>query len=524
MRRAALIGISPLMPGQRAHLGKLEARHMKHSAMTTAPSNGRGRVATGFMVPVSWELPAIIILVFLLLPQESFDATMQEAMNHVAPLWLSGVLGYGAMRMIVLDSRAIWTPLFWFRIGTIVYFGFGSYVPFIVNETTRAYQDSFFVLHAQDMLKVNAVVASGVATILTTNIVVESLQTAVPRPITYRTAETLKIGILFYATGAAIKYLLVLPNILAGSPLVIPGFIVNLTAFGLVGISLLTIWSLQEKRRYFLVVVALVVLEMMLGLLQLSKIETLFPFLAFVIGVLTVRATPMRFAAVAVAFWLIFNFVQPWITHARNENAMVRGGAAEQVPFFDRITFLTSYFGASVEDTDVERVQESMIRLSFVNSAAFVISQYDRGFPGDSLRNVLYSFIPRFVWPDKPEVLVGAELATLASGTEGNSISAGYFAEVYWNLGWAGILLLIPVGIAFNIASRFAASTLYRGDWIYLPVLFLNLKTAVTIDNFYIGFVGTMAIAVAIYIMLRLFVAQLQKLGILSLAAQGRDC
>jgi hypothetical protein len=494
---------------------------MKHS-VATALSDPRGLRLTGFMVPVSWELPAIIILAFLLLSQESSDADIQNTMNHVAPLWLSGVLGYSAVRMIVSDTCAIWTPMFWFRIGTIVYFGFGSYVPLIVNETTRAYLDSFFIVYAADMLKVNAVVAAGVATILATNIALEKLQTPLRGATTYRATEILRIGIMLYAVGAAIKYLVVLPNILAGSPVVIPGFVMNLTAFGLVGISLLTIWSLQQKRKYFLVVVGLVLLEMMVGLLQLSKIEMLYPFLSFVIGVLTVRATLLRFAAVAVAFWLIFNFVQPWITHARHEDKMFSPNSTEQVPLFDRIAFLTSYFGAAAEQTDAETLQESMIRLSFVHMAAFVISQYDRGVPGDSLRNVSYSLIPRFLWPDKPEVLVGAELATLASGTEDNSISAGYFAEVYWNLGWAGALLLIPVGIAFNVASRFAASTLHRGDWIYLPVLFLNLKTAVTIDNFYISFAGTTVIALGLYIMLRLSAVGLRELGILSLPA-GRS-
>jgi hypothetical protein len=218
----------------------------------------------------------------------------------------------------------------------------------------------------------------------------------------------------------------------------------------------------------------------------------------------------------------MFGVVQPWLTYARTESAAARGAAAEQIPLSDRLAFLTSYFRDSAEQGNIQGLQESMVRLSYMNVAAFVIAEYDRGVPGDSLRNMLYSFIPRFVWPDKPLVLVGGELATLATGTVGNSISAGYFAEVYWNLGWSGVLLLVPMGAAFNIASHFAVRTLSQGNWVYIPVLFLNLETALRIDNFYIGFVGASAIAASLYMLLRFSAVHLQQLGILPLPVQRR--
>jgi hypothetical protein len=486
-------------------------------------SRGQFRQRDNFMVPVLWEFPAIAILVFLLLVQENADAATKEALNYIAPIWLSGVLGFAAVRMITAESRAIWTPLFWFRIATIAYFGFGSLVPLIANEATRIYLDSLFIIYASDMLKVNAVVAAGVAIILATNLVIEALHKQPVLPVmqgeSRRPAEVLKIGLLFYTIGAMIKYLIVIPNVLSGSPLIIPGFVVQLTAFAPVGIALLTIWSLGNKRKNFVLIVALVAIEMVVGLLQLSKSETFLPAVAFAIGILTVRTSIVRLAAVGAVFWIMLYFVQPWVTHARIENATVRGAAAAEVPLSDRIAFLTSYFNDGGGRGQVQGVQESMARLSFMHAAAFVIAQYDHGFPGDSLRNVLYSFIPRFVWPDKPVVLVGWELATLATGTIGNTISAGYFAEVYWNLGWAGVLLLIPMGMAFNIASRFAVRVLRQGDWVYVPALFLNLETAITVDNFYIGFVGTSAIAVGLCILLRLSAVHLQQLGILPLPA-----
>ncbi len=153
--------------------------------------------------------------------------------------------------------------------------------------------------------------------------------------------------------------------------------------------------------------------------------------------------------------------------------------------------------------------------MSFVNIAAFVISQYDSGLPGDSVRNLLYSFIPRFLWPEKPLVTPGAELWTLVSGEVGNNISPGYFADAYWNFGWIGLpLLLVPVGFFFNVTTHFAARVIEREDWLNLPMLFLSLKIGMSVDCFYSGFVGTAAQIFALYLMVKFGRQLLRSLSI----------
>ena len=37
------------------------------------------------------------------------------------------------------DSRAIWTPLFWFRVATLIYFGLGNIAPMIMNSASLIY-------------------------------------------------------------------------------------------------------------------------------------------------------------------------------------------------------------------------------------------------------------------------------------------------------------------------------------------------------------------------------------------------
>jgi hypothetical protein len=209
-----------------------------------------------------------------------------------------------------------------------------------------------------------------------------------------------------------------------------------------------------------------------------------------------------------------FGILQPLVAYGRNEAYNNPANSSAEVSLAQNFVYLRAYFD-NKEESDPEAPQGSLLRVSFVNAAAFVISQYDLGLPGDSLRNTLYSFIPRFLWPEKPVVLLGGELATLVSGEVGNQISPGYFAEAYWNLGWIGLpLLLLPVGFFFNAATHFAARVIEREDWLYLPILFLSLKVGMQIDSFYNGFVGTAAQIFALYFVVKFGSQLLRSMGL----------
>jgi hypothetical protein len=207
--------------------------------------------------------------------------------------------------------------------------------------------------------------------------------------------------------------------------------------------------------------------------------------------------------------------VSPWVGYGRTEAGILASSGGEAT-FSDRVNYLRTYFDDVKTEKDPEERQEAVLRLSYTSAVAFVISLYDHGLPGDTLRDAVYSFIPRFLWPEKPLVMVQAELATLATGTFGNSISAGYFAEAYWNLGWIGLpLLMLPVGVFLNLTTHFAARVIARGDWPFLPLLFLNMKIGMGIEAWYIGFVGTIAQGLFLYVILRIVSYWLRSAGIL---------
>jgi hypothetical protein len=165
-----------------------------------------------------------------------------------------------------------------------------------------------------------------------------------------------------------------------------------------------------------------------------------------------------------------------------------------------RASLLASYFS---EETSVETTFKDATfgRLSYVNAGTFVINRYDQGIPSESLNGALALLIPRFLWPDKPIYAPGADLAFLVSGREGNSISAGLFAESYWSFGWWGQLsLIIPFGAILAWASVRSLRVIERGDWIFAPALFFAIKMGLRVDGHYINdVIGSFAVLLGLY-------------------------
>jgi len=146
-----------------------------HSTRWELAAGPVGRARDPLIEPNWWELPAILVLVAILAAADIGDWRAEDTLNIVAPVWLSLALGVSALQMGAADSRAVWTPLFWFRVAVLMYFGLGNIAPAIMNSASIIYvQEIFFFLPA-DVQQVNLVSAFGVACVLAGNLVYERL-------------------------------------------------------------------------------------------------------------------------------------------------------------------------------------------------------------------------------------------------------------------------------------------------------------------------------------------------------------
>jgi hypothetical protein len=460
----------------------------------------------------------LLIVLYELAGGTSTSADTTSFLNIAGPLALGAIMAAGALRIARSVSDGVWTALFWFRVGTTVYFCFGGLVPYFGSEATWLFLQADFAFRPDHILKLNIIIAWSVLCVLaTSSVAVVALGRSRPTrgmPGALRSDRTiLPMALVFLVVGSAIKYLLIFPNLMGWTSIVVPGAIVQLADSMLIAFYLLTVWSLSQSSAAFAVVIALIVFDMAVGLLMLNKSAVLYPLIVLSLGILRSGISVVRVAGIVAAFTCSFAVLQPLVAHARAVQAITFGSPTEG-SLAQRAQMLQSYFDPSATVVTDEQVQGAIARLSYTNVAAYVIDLYDRNEPGDSLSGALTLLVPRIFWPEKPIFTPGADLSFMMTGQEGNSVSAGLFAEAYWNFGWLGIpLLMIPHGIILTLLSRFAHRVMASGAWIYMPVLFYGLKMGSRVDGLYINdVIGASAIAVGLWLGCRLMARPTERL------------
>lgn len=221
------------------------------------------------------------------------------------------------------------------------------------------------------------------------------------------------------------------------------------------GIVFLAYAQCLYRRRYLMVlVVAAIIVEMMLGFVADMKGEV---FLGLILVLLTKfliggRVPKVRAAILLVAIAALFPILQA--------NRVVRGeyninhaqAAQAIIEVFKRA--LTEKSAAS---SGPERAQSFVERSSLKGSVDLIVTHtgHDVSFQnGYTFIPMLTAFIPRILWPNKPDVETGRvmnRVFLIAPDQPGTYISPSHLGEFYWNFGWPGSVLgMSLVGLLFG--------------------------------------------------------------------------
>lgn len=139
-----------------------------------------------------------------------------------------------------------------------------------------------------------------------------------------------------------------------------------------------------------------------------------------------------------------------------------------------------------------DRPETFLERWSVKGSVQMIVSrtgnnvQFQHGYTLIPLFAVL---IPRVIWPDKPDVQTGQLLNQKfgLSDQPDTYISPSHLGELYWNFGWAGVLVGMPIiGLLLGFVGR-------RCDLSTAPTLTPILVLIATIQLLVIGFESSIA-------------------------------
>jgi hypothetical protein len=458
----------------------------------------------------NWEVVSLGVLVGANAVLEVFaPGELMWYRTLVSPACFAVVLIAGACRLIFQNVSCVWTALFWYRLATAVYFGIGCLSPFILADEYKAYMQAYFPFSDEQAARLNLVYVTGAFLVLVASNVFFSFKkvgTDVP-PLERAKNSMLNAGLLFYAIGAPVKYLLVAPAMFNMLPFVLPGAVAIAGNFTIPAIFFLAAYGLERDRSFFWLACVILFLEMLIGLLGATKQGVMMPLLVFLLALMRRRFTLYGLAGSAVAAALCFITVIPVVNNTRAEIAFRYGDGASAVDLDERLQIIGKAMSteSATNYQEVDPISFALTRLSYTNQGTFVLNQYDTGNPGSSLENAYAVFIPRLLWPDKPIITAtGTELNILATGNDRSASSATIPGEAYWNFGWFGVVLIMAAkGVLLAVLSGFALNAMSRGQWIFFPAIIYGMVIGHRVDGHIVAdLLGAPVILGCLYVVL----------------------
>ena len=297
------------------------------------------------------------------------------------------------------------------------------------------------------------------------------------------------LALVFTIVGAILRYGWAVPYFLGYSE-IIPGIVIALAKLYSAGLFLLLLVGLRQGGVVLIAAIGLTAFDLLISTLLFNKSEVLITLVFVMLAVWHHSPGYKKLAIVSLAIAATYVALVPFVFYGRDEIIDRYGSLTAAVPLEERLAIAQDYFspGQAQPEEMTGSSQGSLERLSYVNVAARVVAWYDQGNAGDSLRYALDVFVPRIIWPDKPDIsVVGADLYTAITGETGTSFSPGLFAEAYWNLGWLGLpLMMFPYGILLGLLSRFSLAVIEQGRWSFLPAALGGIYLGIRADGTYV--------------------------------------
>ncbi|WP_157082741.1 hypothetical protein [Sphingomonas asaccharolytica] len=481
----------------------------------TASSDAHTEVRTA-LVPSWMEISTLALLNIVYFFALTLGGRILDIINLAGPSFLIIVLGVGAARMLRGSVNTLWTPFFWVRISSIAYFGVGSVVPYIVNDETRQALNSFYFTFPDDVAHYNLVTGLFILTVFVAFRAVSLLIAQQSRKAgTYLfnyVPEPCGIGNAPFAAiclgaGMIVRYLILLPHSFGLIESYVPAWLANVSQLALVGYYLGTLEMLRRRPALVFAIVVLALLDFATGLLEFSKTSAILPLIMIIIALVQhyrrLWVTGVLLAVIVATFFSI----APVVTYGRamlgKINGTVFSGTLDQ-----RVAILQSYSPAAADVEMNSDIQGGWARLSYVAAGSFVIDQYDAGRPGTTFKNAGFALIPRILYPEKPNITaVGTELSIAINGNETSQIAAGWPPELYWNGGWALVILgAVLIGALFAALSLYTMAVLRHNSVHLLLAVLMGLRMGTRMDGFVVPDVfGALPILIVAHLGLTFF-------------------
>lgn len=430
-------------------------------------------------------------------------------------------LGCTVSFLLMVRSGGALAAIAWFVLGSGLYFGVGAVAG---GLHVHPHSDYLFADDTRYLIYVNLLNAGSVFIVLVAAYPLANMSglKACQYDMSLANIECILLRIFpcivaISAVGVALKYALfpvaeslLLRSMAAKIYLIIP------SCFLLLGLR----WR-STGWRLKLIACSVFLLEILNGLIALTKYQVISTMLALAIGMWLTRRSAIVVLMTFVVVAAVFAVINPLVTLGRahiDYDAERNTVATRLVIFADAVDayYLNSgkqedylddgmqenypdngkqegastgpkkFKRASLEKFTIDpggmttseaRLRALGRRFDVASIQGYLINEYSNGRPGKSLVDFWAVMIPRVLWPEKPIITrFGVELNTQYYFYPGggiqtsSSIAPTYSGEAYWNYGVSGVVLAsILLGLGIGWFTRCWQSAMVGSD----PVFFL---------------------------------------------------
>ncbi|WP_154402055.1 hypothetical protein [Ornithinimicrobium cavernae] len=165
-------------------------------------------------------------------------------------------------------------------------------------------------------------------------------------------------------------------------------------------------------------------------------------------------------------------------------------------------------FGAFVDAFILTRTFGDMPSTAHIISAAPERLPYENG---STIAAWLLAPVPRALWPEKPVISAGPEIAAVIYGNDRTGVPPGMFGESYWNFGMAG-LLAIPLlcGLAMALAYNGIAQRATSNPGAAIVISAVVLRVGVDLTSNGVGYAAYQVVSMLVLLLPVLWFTQVR--------------
>ena len=457
-------------------------------------------------------------ILLLVVPEWFTGHTLDDSVNAVAPFYIFLICGLVALQIIRRQVETILSPAFFFPFQSAVFLGVGPLVEVWGNDATKAFLNSSpLAVSAESFTKANTLSCIGILLVFagfwahgkiyakkwnSPGLVARTL------PSVHISPRLLALG--FTIAGFCFLYFIKLPAEWGMIDLVVPGVLTALAGLVHFGFGLVAYLATSGDKfltRFFW---TLWPIHFFLTILTFAKAILVAAILLPILGAYMADRKLSKLVMGLIAAGLVYSLSQDFVHYGRNVVSSEIGNIS-QADYSRRVEILSDYLSGETEKTSLINDRQGWwTRLNYINVQAFAIDARDSGESLDTFQNAWIRFIPRFFWPDKPIITgAGIDFNYLISGRDTSSLGLTIYGDAYWQFGWLGVILIMPLfGFMLAAMSLWSVYIITWRQFIYFPLVLLGIQISIFGPVSFIldGIISVIPLYLAYFLAVKLFV------------------